>query len=743
MKAHAVHAVARATALALGGVFAATVFAAPPGHLPLSDIAAGVGGFVIDGAGAGDNSGNSVAGIGDVNGDGLSDLIVGAPYADGSNSGRSYVVFGNTRNAAIDLSAIATGRGGFVVKGDPQFGSSGVSVDGAGDVNGDGLVDLLVWASGPYGGRRVPGRGYVVFGKTGTSAIELSDVAAGSGGFGIVDDRDAFPIDGSNIASAGDVNGDGLADVMIGGGSRFSYVVFGKTDTGTVDLSRVADGRGGFVISPPGGYFIDVSGAGDVNADGLADLIVGAPYDDGSRADGGRSFVVFGKTDTGAVDLSAITAGDGGFVINGQCRYDRSGYSVAGAGDINGDGLADVIVGAPGANYYSNDTGRTIGFTYVVFGKTGTDAVELSSVSAGAGGFVIKGAGLFDNTGREIAAAGDLNGDGLADVVIGSRIESLPEEAYIVFGKSDTAAVNLSGVKRGRGGFVMVAERKDNATGYALAGAGDVNGDGLADLAVTAPNDRASGSNNAGRTYVILGATTGVFAPSAVDQLGSEADDTLTGTSAGDVLVGGAGNDTLVGGGGPDALIGGPGDDTLVLGRGGIKALSEGFKAGAGVLARLDGGTGVDTLALDGSGLTLDLRLIANPGGSDVGSRSRIESIERIDLGGSGNNTLALAVSDVQDITGMNRINRSTQDALDWRNGSYEFPKIVKRHQLVVDGNAGDVALAAADTWARMGTAFNGGRTYVVYNSIGGRSQMLVNQEITRSEEPATGLRRR
>ena len=118
-----------------------------------------------------------------------------------------------------------------------------------------------------------------------------------------------------------------------------------------------------------------VSGAGDVNGDGFADLIVGAP-----NYGVGNSYVVFGRTDTAAVDLSPLAPNSGGFIITGVSPGDRGGNSVSAAGDVNGDGLADLIVGASG-----------IDSSYVVFGKADAAGINLSAVEAGTGGFAIHG----------------------------------------------------------------------------------------------------------------------------------------------------------------------------------------------------------------------------------------------------------------------------------------------------------------------------------------------------------------
>jgi large repetitive protein len=228
-----------------------------------------------------------------------------------------------------------------------------------------------------------------------------------------------------------------------------------------------------------------VASAGDVNGDGLGDLIVGARESDGAIgiAAVGRSYVVFGKTGTTAVDLSGIAAGSGGFVINGQCRSESSGHTVAGAGagDANGDGFADVIVGT-----ITSDSLRS----YVVFGKTGSAAIDLSAIANGSGGFIIDGnpAVLFSPE-RVVAGAADVNGDGLADLIIGSRRTDTAVgygvgRSFVVFGKTGTTAVDLSDVKRGSGGFVINGQCEYDYSGISVAGAADVNGDGLADLIV-------------------------------------------------------------------------------------------------------------------------------------------------------------------------------------------------------------------------------------------------------------------
>lgn len=673
-------------------------------------------GFTLVGADAGDGSGFSVSSAGDVNGDGFDDIIIGAPAAESgggtSNQGESYLVFGKgawTGTPVMDLASL-NGLNGVRLIG--LEGRSGTSVSSAGDINGDGFDDVIVGAPNFYGGSEYPGgESYVVFGKanwSGSAAVDLGTLD-GNNGFSLTRDG-VFPKSGYSVSSAGDVNGDGFDDLIIGSpefgldpyGAGKSYVVFGKANWSTtpeIDLDEL-DGTDGFRLAGVSGISLSgwsVSSAGDVNGDGFDDVIVGAPdVFIGSEPYGeGQSYVVFGKANWASTPLLSFADlnGTNGFRLAGTDPYDSNGHSVSGAGDINGDGFADVVVAAPFAGDSAAPSAE--GEAYVIFGKAnwaGTPSIDAAALN-GANGFRLAGIDISDTAGISVSSAGDVNGDGYADLIIGaSRAERRPGgsdddgESYVVYGKanwSETPVLYLATLD-GSNGFRLSGADIGDRSGDAVSAGGDVNGDGFADLIVGAPYaESAGGAANEGESYVVFG---GNFS-GAVAHLGTAGNNTLNGTAASENFVGGAGNDMLNSGGGTDAFQGGTGNDTIRL-------------SGANFL-HIDGGRGNDGIALAGSGLTLDLTAIRP---------ERIQSIERIDLTGTGNNTLRLSVADVLDLSD-------------------------ESNALLVAGNAGDSVIRGAG-WTMAtsggsngnGTSTIGGQTYRHYNA--GQASLLVDTDI-------------
>lgn len=518
-----------------------------PAQLALTSLSA-TDGFVINGIDAGDQSGISVSGAGDVNGDGIDDLIVGAQFADragvgGDEAGESYVIFGDSSLSVLgsfDLSSLLSGNGsaGFVIRGIVGGDLSGRSVSTAGDVNGDGFADLLIGAIGADpDGDVFAGQSYVVFGDDGAFAaeIELSSLNQNTG-------------------------------IVING--------IDQTDTS------------GF----------SVSGAGDVNGDGIGDLIIGASQADSNNNDisgAGESYVVLGQPGGFAapIELSSLN-GASGFIINGIDINDFSGTSVSAAGDVNGDGIDDLIVGASLADPNSNNEA---GEVYVVLGQAGgfTSPLELSTLG-GSTGFIIEGVSGDDLTGVSVSSAGDFNGDGIDDIIIGARgVSTVASDAgasYVIFGQTTlpTSPLVLSSLN-GTNGFVINGIDENDFSGTSVSSAGDVNGDGYDDLIIGADGADRGVDLAIGESYVLFGSDY----TSAVTQEGTSADETLPGGGGRDILIGGQGNDLLIGNGGTDVLRGGEGNDVLAIGD-----LS---------FDRLAGGNGVDTVRLDGAGPTLDL----------------------------------------------------------------------------------------------------------------------------------------
>ncbi|MEH2295670.1 beta strand repeat-containing protein [Nostoc sp.] len=400
-------------------------------------------------------------------------------------------------------------------------------------------------------------------------------------------------------------------------------MVFGKS-TGfspTLNLSDL-NGANGFAINGIAG---DSSGdsvtrdAGDVNDDGIADLIIGASGASPNGYDSGRSYVVFGKS-TGfspTLNLSSLN-GANGFAINGIKAFDYSGDSVSSAGDVNADGIADLIIGASGADPNGDGSGQS----YVVFGKsTGfSRTFNLSSLN-GANGFAINGIKSGDNSGISVSSAGDVNDDGITDLIIGTPNAS-PNgydsgQSYVVFGKSTgfSPTLNLSSLN-GANGFAINGI-VGSGSGFSVSSAGDVNGDGIADLIIGAPNVYLNGdSSPSGQSYVVFGGKN-IGRGSTINLTGTAGTDTLVGTSGNNIIDGKAGNDTLTGNGGQDKFIIRPSDGNDIITD--FAGVGKGSNPLEAVTLKAAVINNVDTLQFTGNGLTAqNLQLTENGNNLEV-----------------------------------------------------------------------------------------------------------------------------
>ena len=659
--------------------------------LPLVDLADGGAadddGFVLDSTLTQDLTGFSVSHAGDVNQDGFDDLVVGAPvdpFLTDTTPGSAYIVYGKADGFAdLTLNANLDAVDGQRLLGIANTDRAGFSVSAAGDVNADGFHDFVIGA--PYSDSDSffgTGQAYLVFGNSEGLPTSLGSLD-GSNGF-LMQGLLGFDRAGFSVNTAGDINGDGYDDLVVGApsddaeattGLGIAYVVYGKADgfDAQVNLWELA-GPSGFALT---GLALDdhlgsaVSTVGDVNGDGFSDFAVTSPYADPNGVGTGSAYVIFGGTQP-ALGVNVLD-GTNGFRLDGFIPFERAGFSVSSAGDFNGDGFDDVFVGAPGDRNdpwdptdYANPAGAGRG--YVVYGKAEAfaPAINLGNIDVAGDGFSITGIDGFDldggvdYAGFSVSSAGDVDGDGFDDLILGAPFVDDGAtvgvgEAYLIFGRAAgfPGGLGLSTLTDDQGTQLLGGQRYDRA-GYSVSSAGDVNGDGFADVAIGAPSDFPL-TGRAGKTFVLFGQD---FRGNG-SVVGDELDNDLVGDATANSLVGGQANDTLAGGGGADVLLGGQGDDTAF-----VSDL---------LFRRVDGGRGTDTLSLVGSGLTLDLAAIPD---------NRIRGIERVDLSGDGSNSLVVGtlqeILNLSDTSNRVTVLRDIDDSVDIGSGWTEIaPQVV------------------------------------------------------------------
>ena len=620
----------------------------------------------------------------DFNGDGKGEIIVGTFHENLDNEdvskNRLLLVDQANRNPDANKPLIK-----LVNFDDPEAGT-GYRASDSGDINGDGFSDLII---GNQGRRNVN----IIYGNKNIDPVNYNynEIAPGgvlpaNFGFNIIDSKQNLDIGfGWGVSALGDVNGDGYGDMAIANSNSFDptlqsveevFVIFGKQgrSNANIDVNSIrsgADNTQGYVISmdPQLPFlannmsFTATKVAGDFNGDGLNDFVFeGRSYDHTAA----KFYVVFGKKSTSTIGLDEL--GTNGFSIS-----------------LPTAALRDVIVKVPSENDYFGDIPR-----------------------------------------HTAANCGDFNGDGIDDMLISlifnTRLSDTEKTnhflSYVVYGKAELGDIDLNDL--GNNGFKVFEGTRTLPTRSEFFGnivpVGDINADGLPDLVF----DDYFGTQG-GTPTVIFGSSIDQPQPQwKVTHQGFDGSDTLTssGVNQSETFIAGAGQDTVWGKGGADVMYAGAGNDVFYLNADNINKLSTPMQNNER-LARVDGGGGLDTLALDGSYINVDLTAIAN---------TRLQSIEKINL--SGNNKLKLSWQDIQNMSAMNLFNDATSG---WSGFS---SNTIRHHQLLIDGSATDsVDFLTEGGWVKEPTTvqLNNGESiqnYNLYTNTNHATQLLVNTSV-------------
>lgn len=493
----------------------------------------------------GDTLGRSVAFVGDVNGDGRPDMLVGASSDDGSALGaRAYVVFGTGAGGLppnLDLAAL-DGTNGFVLKMAQTGTRLGFSVAALGDINDDGRDDFAIGAPMADAGsgsavRHYAGRVFVVFGRDDGDPFPASmnvETLDGNDGFSLSgifsDDRL-----GHALASAGDFNGDGIPDLLLGtfstSGANDGWIVLGSNSgfPSTLDLTSLASGGKGFRLLAGANteFTQSLAGIGDLDGDGMDDVLIGAPASTvGGKGNAGRVYVVHGRTTSSAAGANVLSLDPPGS-NDVQRLEDVDGYfagaAVAGLGDVNGDSVPDFMVGVPGRGGY-------VGAAWIVFGSSTLASGTFQAMRPLGQATLIADSNGGYNTNLGVALAGgrDFDGDGIDDIAIGEPggvlrpAESRNGSVYVVPGKKTgnpwPLTVDLASLDPGMrlDGVTDIGPSAigDMRNSLSLAFGPDINGDGKSGLLIGSPLAKASTNDKThgpwqGRVWLISGQSAG------------------------------------------------------------------------------------------------------------------------------------------------------------------------------------------------------------------------------------------
>ena len=714
---------------------------------------------------AGPLSEDYIGGIttGDINDDGRKDLILnssGMDFQGLNNAGGVTVVFGRENWNTFGIFDLGNlGNNGWVLRSTITADQLGFGGSGTADLDGDGNWELIAGAARAENGSLVDaGVAYIVWGSNGPLGTL---VTTGANQRYILATTEVTPSLG--LVFRGLTAAENLGN-------------------GTLGISSRPGANSDFNGDGLGDFFIAVRGYDRPTVSGLQT----------AATDVGATIVVFGRADRTYGTLNAsgqqemtindLTA-DKGFIIRGGAALDAAGYSIASAGDVNGDGVSDLLIGA---RLVDRPSFGNAGAAYVIYGKRtppgqgggqtwaglindpempGRKILDLGTLQT-SDGFKISGENQNGQFGFSVEGLGDVNGDGFDDIVVGAPFATVngavnTGSAFVIFGSaSGRQTLNIPNMTSAegfiiRGDSALTGNTLEQQLGLSVGAAGDVNGDGLADIMVNAPYQNRGANIDVGRSYIILGKNNGegwgqsvngqsildlsnfgvgdgfslIGEDRASEQLGNSGPDSslispgdLNGDGFDDLFINAHNGDTpgrtnngegyfiygsrasggglsLTGTNASDALSGGGLADTIDGQRG--PDVLRGF-AGNDILiigdagfVRVDGGTGTDTLRLAGpSGFGLDLSTLA---------AGAIKDIEQIDLvAGSLNNTLTITQQTLLDLS-------------------------TTSNRLTVLGDSGDIVNASGFTAVATGQNLNG----ILYNTYtNGSAELWVQQGV-------------
>jgi hypothetical protein len=440
------------------------------------------------------NFGWSVGTAGDVNGDGFDDIIVGSPWYDGgqTDEGRVYIYYGST----MGLSAAAD----WIAESNQNSAHFGYSVNTAGDVNGDTYDDIIIGAELYDNGQSNEGGVFVYYGSaTGLDANGTRPSGTPANADWTAESNQVGGSFGYSVSRAGDVNGDTYDDIIIGArwydngqlseGGVFIYYgsATGLGPSGTpANADWTAEGN-----QIQASFGNSVNTAGDVNDDGFDDVIIGAHWYDNGQLDEGAAFVYYGSA-AGLGPNGTPTNAD--WTTEGDQENALLGYSVSTAGDVNGDGFDDIIIGA-----YLYDNGQVNeGQVYIYYGS-------LDGLTSGSADWTAESNQDWAGFGQSVSTAGDVNGDGFDDVIIGAHWYDngqFDEGGIFIYYGSPTGP-GPSGTPA-NADWITGSDQGDAFLGYSVSMAGDIDGDGFEDVIVGAPYYDISQTDE-GQAYIYLG----------------------------------------------------------------------------------------------------------------------------------------------------------------------------------------------------------------------------------------------